>query len=60
MKSEKIDVQEAALRAFLIELDQLSYRHGIALSEGATLFLMERYDYECRYTATDESALIFA
>lgn len=53
-------VTNAALNAFLAELSELSRRHGIGLTDGATLYLMEPEDFTRSYTASDESELSFS
>lgn len=49
-----------ALVAFLAALGDLSRKHGIALTDGASLYVMEQEDFARSYLATDESELTFA
>lgn len=60
MEHQQIDVSADALGAFLNELGELSRRYGLAITEGATLFLMDDDDYVRSYVADDESCLSFA
>ena len=43
--------------AFLAELTDLSAKHGIAIGGEATLYVMERPDYDYRYQVDAESVL---
>lgn len=45
---------------FLCELTQLSHRHGLGLTNGASLYLMEPEDYARTFAASDDSDLTFA
>lgn len=45
---------------FLSELGELSRRHGLAITDGASLYIMEQEDYARTYLASDESILSFA
>lgn len=53
-------MEEQPFAAFLNELGALSRRHGIALSGGATLYVMKREDYARSYVAGEASELTFA
>ena len=48
------------LDAFLAELAELSRRHGIAIADGADLYVMEPEDFARSYQASDDSVLTFA
>ena len=48
------------LERFLRELGELSYKYGLALTNGASLYAMEREDYARTYRADAESQLTFA
>lgn len=45
---------------FLSELTQLCQRHGVGLTNGAALFLMESEDFSRAFSVNDESELSFA
>lgn len=50
---------EAKMEGFLAELGEISRRYGIAISDGATLYLMEPDDYARSYSTSNESDLTF-
>jgi hypothetical protein len=50
----------ADLEAFLNDLGEVSRKHGIALTDGATLYIMEQEDFARSYSADSESALTFS
>ena len=54
------DIAHNTLETFLTELGELSRRHGIAIGDGASLYVMEQEDYARSYLASDESELSFA
>ena len=57
-KESRTDHQR--LDDFLAELGELSRRFGLAIGDGACLYLMEPEDFARSYTADDESALTFS
>ena len=59
VRHELTDNSSNALAEFLTELGGLSRRYGLGLTEGATVYLMTREDYDCEYDADDESRLSF-
>lgn len=48
------------IEAFLRDLGELSRKHGLALTDGASLYVMEQEDFARSYLADDASALTFA
>jgi hypothetical protein len=48
------------IEAFLRDLGEVSRRHGLGLTDGASLYLMEREDFARSYLVDDESAVTFA
>ena len=58
-KAQKSDCSQE-LTAFLAELGELSRRFGLAIGDGASLYVMEPEDYARAYLASDESGLSFA
>lgn len=48
------------LDGFLTALGDLSRRFGLAIGDGAQLYVMEAEDYQRSYLANDESDLSFA
>lgn len=53
------DRPEPELDAFLAALGDLSRRFGIAIGEGALLYIMDQEDYARSYAASAESELSF-
>ena len=49
----------ADLNGFLAALGELSRQYGIAIGDGASLYLMEREDYARSYVTSDASELSF-
>jgi len=60
MKHDPIGQSAIALAAFLADLSDISHRQGIAVVDGATLFVIEREDFARTYSANDESSLSFS
>ncbi|HEV7659936.1 MAG TPA: hypothetical protein VGO55_08835 [Allosphingosinicella sp.] len=50
----------ADVEAFLRDLEEVGRRHGIGLTDGASLYLMEPEDFARSYLANDASELTFA
>ena len=48
---------EERTKVFLDELTKLSTKHGIGITEGAVLFVLEKEDYDSRYRIDHESNL---
>jgi hypothetical protein len=48
------------VEAFLRDLGEVSRKHGIGLTDGATLYLMEPEDFARSYLADNKSDLTFA
>lgn len=57
---EQSGKNDHSLDDFLAELGELSRRYGLAVGDGALLYVMEPEDHTRAYTANDESALSFA
>lgn len=57
--STSTEAARPALSAFLNELTSLCQKHGIGLTDGATLFLMEQEDYYRVFSANEESEISF-
>ena len=51
---------DVPLREFLADLGDISRRYGIAISDGASLYVMEPEDYARSYLVSNESELTFA
>jgi len=46
--------------AFLCELSELSWKHGVAIGGEPILFVMAREDYDCAYAADEMCELHLA
>ena len=53
------DDMERQTAAFLADLSELSYKHGVAIAGTPVLFVMGREDYESAYSLDEESNLSF-
>lgn len=60
MKHVAIEPVREAVSSFLADLNEASRRHGIGLTHGPTLFLMETEDYDRAYSFSPDSELVFA
>ena len=47
------------IERFLLDLSEVSYRHGLAIADSGLVHLMEPEDYELRYFLDANSALRF-
>ena len=51
---------DEVILAFLSDLGDLSRRHGLAIGDGATLYVMEQDDFTRAYRLSGDSELTFA
>nr|NUR37549.1 hypothetical protein [Sphingomonas sp.] len=58
--SRESEPKSVDLDGFLAQLADLSRRFGIAIGDGAQLYVMETEDYQRAYRTSDESDLSFA
>lgn len=47
------------IERFLLDLSEVSYRHGLAISDSGIVHVMELEDYELRYFLDGNTALQF-
>lgn len=53
-------MSEDKLRTFLDELTRVCREHGIGLTDGAELYIMEQEDHARAFSANEQSELSFA
>lgn len=59
--SFQVQAESSSLRIeqFLLDISEASYRHGLAVDHGGTVYIMEGEDYSLRYRLSPTDCLVF-